>query len=215
MTSQARALQFVESYLHILEEQRESDDALAPFVDAFKGVDETPGSNSTGPLDHPLMPLLDDALAAAQGPAALIDSVNDLAGEGGFEQVYTSEGFSATQTDYMVEKPVVGSRGRLSNPDLASGIFLLAPNYEYPMHFHAGLEVYYVHSGVMHVQNGVDAEPRRVGPGEYSVTPSNLPHALYIGDAPVIILYAWTGDMKSPIYWWLKGEDGSRTKIIA
>ena len=38
---------------------------------------------------------------------------------------------------------------------------------------------------------------------------------LYIGDAPVVILYTWTGDLESPIYWWVEEEDGSWTKIIA
>ncbi len=215
MTSQTRALQFVKSYLNILEDLGRSDDALAPFVDALREVDETPGENLTGVLDHPLLPLLEGALAVAEGPQELVESVIDLAGEGGFQQVYEGEGINATQADYMVEKQIVGSKGRLSNQKLASGIFFLAPNFEYPMHNHAGLEVYYVHSGVMHVQNGVDAEPRRVGPGDYSVTPSNVPHALYIGDAPVVILYAWTGDMESPIYWWIKEEGGSWSKIIA
>ncbi len=215
MTSQTRALQFVQSYLKILEGLEASDDALAPFVDALRSVDETPGDNMTGELDHPLMPLLEGALAAAEGPQELIESVIDLAGEGGFQQVYEGEGINATQADYMVGKQIVGPKGRLFNQKLRSGVFFLAPNFEYPMHSHAGLEIYYVHSGVMHVQNGVDVEPRRVGPGEYSVTPSQVPHALYIGDAPVVILYTWTGDLESPIYWWIEEEDGSWTKIIA
>lgn len=215
MTSQARALQFVHSYLKILEDLGASDDALTPFVDALRGVDETPGDNATHKLDHPLMPLLEGALAEAKGPHALNEAVADLAGEGGFFQVYEGEGINATQADYMVGKQIVGPKGRLFNEKLRSGIFFLAPNFEYPMHNHAGLEIYYVHSGVLNVQNGVDAEPRRVEPGEYSVTPSNVPHALYIGDAPVVILYTWVGDLESPIYWWVEEEDGSWTKTIA
>ena len=107
-----------------------------------------------------------------------------MACEGGFVQVYEGEGINATQADYMVAKQIVGAKGRLFNEKLRSGIFFLAPNFEYPMHNHAGLEIYYVHSGVLDVQNGVDAEPRRFGPGEYSVTPSQVPHALTIGDEP-------------------------------
>ena len=215
MTSQTRALQFVESYLKILEDFGATDDALSPFIDALLCVDETPGGNATHTLEHPLMPLLDGALAAAEGPIDLIETVNDLAGEGGFIQVYEGEGINATQADYMVGKQIVGPNGRLFNEKLRTGIFFLAPNFEYPMHNHAGLEIYCVHSGVMHVQNGVDAEPRRVGPGEYSVTPSLVPHALTIGDEPLVILYSWVGDLKSPIYWWVEEEDGSWTKTIA
>lgn len=215
MTSQTQALNFVHGYLNILEGLGASDAALSPFIDAMRNVDETPGDNATHELDHPLMPLLEDVLAAAEGPPKLTKAVADLASEGGFFQVYEGEGINATQADYMVGKHIVGPKGRLFNEELRAGIFFLASNFEYPMHNHAGLEIYYVLSGILDVQNGVDAEPRRVGPGEYSVTPSHVPHALSIGDEPVVILYAWTGDLVSPIYWWVEEEDGSWTKTIA
>ena len=215
MTSQSQALQFAHSYLEILEGLGASDDALSPFIEALRSVDETPGDNATHTLDHPLMPLLEGVLAKAEGPQVLTSSVAALASEGGFFQVYEGEGINATQADYMVGKHILGPKGRLFNEKLRAGIFFLAANFEYPMHNHAGLEIYYVLSGTLDVQNGVDAEPRRIGPGEYSVTPSNVPHALTIGNEPVIILYTWVGDLVSPIYWWVEEEDGSWTKTIA
>lgn len=215
MTSQAQAHQFVRSYLSVLEDLEAADGALSPFVAALRGVDDTPGENATHTLDHPLMPLLSGALAAAEGPDELIEAVTALASEGGFFRVYEGEGINATQADFMVGKHVVSPKGRLFNENARAGIFFLAPDFEYPMHNHAALEVYYVISGVVHVQNGVAAEPRRLGPGEYSVTPSGVPHALRTGEAPVVILYAWTGDLASPIYWWTEEEDGSWTRSIA
>ncbi len=215
MTSQTLALQYVHSFLNRLENLAASDDAVTPFVDTLRNVDETPGENATHELEHPLMPLLESALAAAAGPHALVEAVTRLASEGGFVQVYEGEGINATQADYMVAKQIVGAKGRLFNEKLRSGIFFLAPNFNYPMHNHAGLEIYYVLSGVLDVQNGVDAEPRRIGPGEYSVTPSQVPHALTIGDEPVVLLYIWIGDLESPIYWWIEEEDGSWTQTIA
>jgi len=215
LTSQTQALQFVHSYLEILEDLGASDDALSPFIDVLRSVDDTPGENATHELDHPLMPLLGGVLAAAEGPRELTEAVAGLASEGGFFQVYEGEGINATQADYMVGKHIVGPKGRLFNEMLRAGIFFLASNFEYPMHNHAGLEIYYVLSGTLHVQNGFDAEPRQIGPGEYSVTPSNVPHALRIGDEPVVILYTWTGDLVSPIYWWVEEEDGSWTRTIA
>ncbi len=215
MTSQACAQQFVESYLNVLEGHGAADAALTPFIEALRGVGETPGENATHTLDHPLMPSLPGALAAAEGPQELCEAVSGLAEEGGFYQVYDGEGINATQADYMVGKQIIGPRGRLFNEKLRSGIFFLAHDFEYPMHNHAGHEIYYVHSGVVHIQNGVDAEPRRVGPGEYSITPPNVPHALVIGDEPVVILYTWIGDLQSPIYWWVQEVDGSWTKTIA
>ena len=129
MTSQTRALQFVQSYLKILEDLAASDDALAPFVDVLQSVDETPGDNLTGELDHPLMPLLEDALAAAEGPQELIESIIDLAGEGGFQQVYEGEGINATQADHLVGKQICGPNVRPFHPEFPSGLFLLAANF--------------------------------------------------------------------------------------
>ncbi len=215
MTSQVHAQQFVQSFLEILENLGASDDALSPFIDVLRGVDDTPGEYATHELDHPLMPLLTDVLAAAEGPQELTKAVAELASEGGFFQVYEGEGINASQADYMVGKHIAGRKGRLFNENLSTGIFFLASNFEYPMHNHAGLEVYYVLSGNLQIQNGVDADPRQLGPGEYSVTPSNVPHALTIGDEPVVILFIWTGDLTSPIYWWVEEEDGTWTQTLA
>ena len=74
MTSQSLALQFVHSFLKRLELLAASDDALTPFVDTLRSVDETPGENATHELDHPLMPLLKRALAAAEGPHELAEA---------------------------------------------------------------------------------------------------------------------------------------------
>ncbi|MBT7145495.1 MAG: hypothetical protein HN893_01190 [Rhodospirillales bacterium] len=47
------------------------------------------------------------------------------------------------------------------------------------------------------------------------MTPSSVPHALHIGDEPVVILYIWTGALTAPIMWWTKEDDGSWTQSLA
>ncbi|MBT3557772.1 MAG: cupin domain-containing protein [Rhodospirillales bacterium] len=215
MTDQSTALQYLHEFRTRLEELRVSDDALAPFVDGLQDVEDQPDGNATHDLDHPLMARLNGALGSAKGSPALVEAVTALAHEGGFFQVYEGEGINATQADYMIGKQIIGPKGRLSHDSLRAGIFVLAPNFEYLMHSHEALELYYVHSGNMHVQNGTDAEKRAVGPGDYSVTPSSVPHALHIGDEPVVILYIWTGALTAPIMWWTKEDDGSWTQSLA
>jgi mannose-6-phosphate isomerase-like protein (cupin superfamily) len=115
----------------------------------------------------------------------------------------------------MVAKEIVGPKGLIASDSMCAGLFLLAPHFEYRMHDHAALEVYCVHSGTIDIQNGTESVPLRLGPGQYSITPSEVPHALYTGDAPVLLLYVWTGNVTAPIWWWIKGEDGIWTKTLA
>ncbi len=115
----------------------------------------------------------------------------------------------------MLAKEIVGQKGLIASDSLSVGLFLLAPNVEYRMHSHAALEIFYVHSGTIDIQNGTESVPRQLEPGQYSITPSGMPHALTTGDAPVLLLYVWTGDMTSPIWWWVQGEDGNWSKTLA
>jgi mannose-6-phosphate isomerase-like protein (cupin superfamily) len=214
-TIQENAQQFVESFLETLKQKQASDDALAPFVEDLSSVTASPTGNEAGSLEHPLMAALDAALDGANGSPALMESVAALATSGGWYQIYSGGGINATMADFMLARHIVGPKGVLNHDTIRAGIFMLAPNFEYLMHDHKALEIYYIHSGIIDVQNGVDAEPRTLGPGEYSVTPSEVPHALKTGDAPVLILFIWTGDTAAPIWWWVEGEDGTWTKEIA
>ncbi len=72
-----------------------------------------------------------------------------------------------------------------------------------------------MHSGTIDIRNGTDSAPRRFRSGQYSVTPSGVPHALQTGDAPVMLLFIWTGDVNAPIWWWVEAEDGVWTKTLA
>ena len=75
--------------------------------------------------------------------------------------------------------------------------------------------MYYVHSGTIDIQNGTESQPASLGPGQYSCTPSEMPHALQTGDDPVLLLFVWTGLVTSPIWWWIRGEDGLWNKTLA
>lgn len=212
MTDQAK---FVGALRDRLAAYADQDHELIPFVEALRNVVPEVMHRDLDELQHPLLAQLDDALDAAVGPPELTESVAALSIVDGWYQVYEGEGINATMADYMVAKEIVGRRSLIMSDSTVAGIFLLAPEFEYLMHSHAALEVYYVHSGTIGIQNGVDSKPRRLQPGQYSVTPSETPHALYTGDAPVLILYVWTGDLSAPIWWWIKGEGGHWTKTHA
>ena len=209
------ATHYLEVLRKTLEVNADEDGALVPFIQALQDIVPVPTGNVAGDLKHPLLPLLGKALEAALGPPELLESVAELASGGGWYQVYTGNGINAEMADFMVAKQIVGPKGILASDSIRAGIFLLAPHFEYLMHDHAALEVYYVHSGTIDIQNGIDSAPRRLEPGQYSITPSETPHALRTGDEPVLLLFIWTGNMTAPIWWWVKGEDGMWTKTLA
>ena len=206
---------FIKALRNILEANAEQDIALDPFVEALQDVAPVPTGCVMDDLKHPLLSQLDDALNAALGPPELVDSVAALSPAGGWYQVYTGDGINAAMADFMLAKQIVGPKGIFASSSMRAGIFLLAPHFEYPIHCHAALEIYYVHSGAIDIQNGTESVPRHLEPGQYSITPSEVPHALHTGDAPVLLLFVWTGNLTAPIWWWVQGEDGSWNKMLA
>ncbi len=215
MTAPTAAGRFVQAFRNCLAAKAAHDDSLTPFIEALQRTAAAPAGNAMHHLDHPLLACLDAALDGARGEPDLVAAVAELARAGGWYQVYSGAGINAAMADFMLAKPVAGSNGLLVDESIRAGLFLLAPHFEYLMHDHAALEIYYVHSGTIDFQNGTDSAPRRLRPGEYSVTPSGVPHALQTGDAPVMLLFIWTGDVTAPIWWWVEGEDGVWTKTLA
>ncbi len=206
---------FIKAFQKCLEAKADQDSALGLFIEALQDVTPVLTGCVMEDLKHPLLSQLDDALNAALGPPELVKSVAALSSAGGWYQVYTGDGINAAMADLMLAKQIVGPKGLFASNSMRAGIFLLAPHFEYPMHDHAALEVYYVHSGTIDIQNGTESVQRRLGPGQYSITPSEVPHALQTGDAPVLLLFIWTGNVTAPIWWWVKGEDGIWTKTLA
>ena len=206
---------FIKALRNCLGANADQDSALGLFIEALQDVTPVSTGRVMDDLKHPLLSQLDDALHAALGPPELVDSVAALSSAGGWYQVYTGDGINAAMADLMLAKQIVGPKGLFASNSMRAGIFLLAPHFEYPMHDHAALEVYYVHSGIIDIQNGTDSVQRRLGPGQYSITPSEVPHALHTGDAPVLLLFVWTGNVTAPIWWWIKGEDDIWTKTLA
>ena len=206
---------FIETFRNCLEATAGQDGALGLFIEALQDV--APGSAGCvlDDLKHPLLSRLDDALNAALGPPGLVESVAALSSAGGWYQVYTGDGINAAMADFMLAQQIVGPKGHFASNSMRAGIFLLAPNFDYPMHAHAAVEVYYVHSGTVEIRNGTSSAPRRLGPGQYSITPPELPHALHTGGEPVLLLFVWTGNVTAPIWWWVQDEDGSWTRTLA
>ncbi|MCZ6863384.1 MAG: dimethylsulfonioproprionate lyase family protein [Alphaproteobacteria bacterium] len=212
MTGPAR---FIEALRNCLAAHVGQEGALGPFIEALRDVAPRLSGRAEDDLKHPLLSQLDGALDAALGPPDLVESVAALASAGGWYQVYTGGGINAEMADFMLAKQIVGPKGIIASTSMRAGIFLLAPHFEYRMHDHAALKIYYVHSGAVDIQNGTDSAPRCLRPGQYSITPSGVPHALQTGAAPVLLLFVWIGNVTAPIWWWVQGDDGVWTQTLA
>ena len=87
---------------------------------------------------------------------------------------------------------------------VATGFLLLAPDLFYPPHYHKAIEFYGVLSGLAEWQvyyNRPDFHP----PGAQIFHPSEAPHAMQTHDEPLLLIFAWTGELDRPINMGVEG----------
>jgi mannose-6-phosphate isomerase-like protein (cupin superfamily) len=153
---------------------------LSEFATLLEEVDTTTAKICAGaPLDHPTKQHLKPLLDLCGAAASLNASVRALADDVSWCQVYQGTGF-----------------------------FLLAPGLHYPLHTHAAQEIYFVISGDIKIQHGIEGSPFDICAGHQSYTPSNQLHSLKTGDAPVLVLYIWMGEVDSPNLIWEQDDSG-------
>lgn len=202
------ATTYLSALVSNLEQRAQSDPALEPFVEALASID--PQQDIRGPrpeLDHPAMAHLATALRNAAGDPALVPPAMKAAEALDWLQLYGGGGVKQDIAEGMLAAQVAGSYGCFPSDTVATGQFLLAPGLHYPLHTHAATEIYYCLSGTLTLQHGVDGSKFEVPAGAYSITPSHRLHALWTGDAPVLLLYAWIGDVGAPIWIWEQNEN--------
>ena len=130
---------------------------------------------------------------AVEATAPLVEAAAALAGRfqwrGGGEH-----GFGDRLRGELAYVELAGPTSPAPCETLRLGIFLLGPKAFYPDHSHAADELYYVIGGRGEWQT--DGGPFvEHGPGALIEIPSFTPHALRTGAAPVLMVYAWTGDV--------------------
>lgn len=203
---------FTEAYAGSLEAA--ADPHLAPFIESIRGVAHDLAEPILHPhRDHPALRFLDSALTAARAEERLCSAVRALAPYLSFGSSYALDGPTATFAQGMVWAEIAGRTGLVRDPSRRVGIFLLAPGLVYPLHGHEPDEIYFVLSGPFTVEHGYDGERVAVPPGSYYRTPSEQPHALHIGDAPVLLAYCWVGDFSKPVWFVEMDESGKRRKV--
>ncbi|MCY9848133.1 dimethylsulfonioproprionate lyase family protein [Pectobacterium jejuense] len=94
----------------------------------------------------------------------------------------------------------VGPEDRWISSHLAIGLTLIAPKTHYPAHCHPATEIYLplAGTGLWSMGNGGYFSRQ---PGELIFHRSGVTHATRAQEDPVLALYIWHGDIRSPSEW--------------
>lgn len=125
--------------------------------------------------------------------------------------VYKELNWSVAKADYVgddytnrsgysiiVGNPVRGDEGVLyPSEKVAVGFMLMSPDLFYPPHAHTAIEYYGILSGLSEWQIYYN-RPVFHPPGAHIFHPSEAPHAMQTHDEPLLLVWAWTGDIKPP-----------------
>lgn len=212
-----KAARFVAAYRSVLAASAARDPSLVRFLDALATIDVRRAEHPAGAgiTAHPALRHLDRAVAQLRGDASLAAAVREVIPLLSWGGSYQGSGPGAAVAQKMVWGEVAGRSGLVTSDAIRLGCFLLIPGMVYPLHGHEALEIYSVVSGAMTVVHGLDHPVSNLieAPG-YSVTPEGEAHALHAGQEPVLIVYCWTGDLASRVWWWERGPDGAWTRFF-
>ena len=210
MSSQTIAEAFRGRLAEALRSQRSTEADLAGFTAELDRLDcASPRSLPAGPTPATVTRHLAAALDGIGCAPDLAEATRSLATIVNWYQVFQGEGIEPDLARGLVAGQMAGQVGIVEAATIRTGLFLLAPDIHYPLHQHAALEIYFVASGRLTLQHGRTGAPFDIGPGEWSVTPCNRVHALTTHGEPCLVIYAWTGAVEAPNWWWEEGADGS------
>jgi len=182
---------------------------LAPFVAALQALDcSAPRSPAATHPPESVAAHLSTAIETQGCSDALARSVDSLADVVSWFQIFQGDGIDPGLAKGLVAGQFAGQVGLIDSPESRVGLFLLTPDFHYPLHQHAAEELYFVTSGELTIQHGRSGAPFVVGPGEFSVTPPHRPHSLTTGDGPCLILHAWVGAVDGDVWWWERSGEG-------
>lgn len=94
---------------------------------------------------------------------------------------------------------LVGPEEPVRADDMLFGLYMQAPNTDYPSHAHAAVEYYAVLSGEADWERNRDGYAPQP-PGSCILHASYQWHAMRTGCDPLLAIWAWTGDLATETY---------------
>jgi len=92
---------------------------------------------------------------------------------------------------------IIGKGGYIDCDYFSCGITLISPDTFYDWHYHPAIEIYLnLTKGSQWGMTEGDLLPKTIG--EVITHPSNIPHAMYSKELPLIAPWFWSGDVQVP-----------------
>ena len=163
--------------------------------------DAAPPNNRPAPGDHPDRPKACKHLEATLASAETTDLADSLAQVQG--QLTWWAPAPGMLTSHMEDRnaavEIVGPEAVWRSDALRLGVFLIAPDTTYPLHSHAAEEIYMPISGAGEWQI-VPGPVIARAPGDLIHIAPWQAHAIRTGPAPLLMLWAWFGDISFDAY---------------
>jgi mannose-6-phosphate isomerase-like protein (cupin superfamily) len=145
------------------------------------------------------------ACSASSAPGSAARQLADAVAEHGQEllwrelyEQYDDEPDMATFRRGYAYTRLIGSGAPLYSDQVKAGLTLQCPDSYYPAHAHKAAEFYAVVGGTGEWRRGI--EPWAVRPpGDFIFHPSGVRHAMQTSAEPLLALFAWIGDLDSPV----------------
>jgi hypothetical protein len=175
-------------------------DAWAPFAEALSDPRHTEADTSKPRSALPVLRHLHEALRAARADAPEIVTALPASSQD-WAPVYRSSEWSKPFNDQVAVLEIAGPGAVIHLPHATLGLMLCAPGLDYPRHAHPAVEVYVALSAGGAAERDADGVRHAMGPGDHSVHPPDTSHAFRTGSQPVVVAYAWCGDVMAPSWW--------------
>ena len=181
-------------------ERRALPDALGrELAQVLALLENTPGPYPLPPAGraHPIARQLQPALADRPGRVAdVLAALRPFASALPWRYGYAARADAPGLEDRIAWAEFIGPAAPRKSDRLCLGVTLIASHTLYPAHRHPAVETYFVLAGTATwtAAGRSSLQP----PGAFILHPSNIDHAMETGDEPLLAVYTWSGDIRSP-----------------
>ena len=132
---------------------------------------------------------------------AIIDAAATAAGWAAWTEFYREDDWSRSFVHHFAGGTVAGPTAPWHVDHLVLDVFVYGPNIDYPAHAHPAEEVYLILGGTAEFKIGADPQYRPLRAGDVTYHSPNLPHAIRIGEEPVVGVVMYRGDLEGPLWY--------------
>jgi hypothetical protein len=175
-------------------------DAWAPFAAVLSDARHSEAAISEPAPAPPVLRHLPEALRAARAQAPEIVAAMPGTSQP-WVRIYRGGEWSSPFNDDVVVLEVGGPGAVMRMARGTLGLMLCAPGLDYPRHAHPAAELFVALSAGGAVERGADGVWHSMGPADVSLHPPDTSHAFRTGTGPVLVAYAWHGDVTAATWW--------------